>query len=154
DREFHHRRRLAERRVIVAPATGGNADVQAHTAALGELEGVRQQVLQHLQQALGIGGDRSAETLIEVGGEGELACFGLRAEVALDRLAQMCEQQILAFDRYRSRLDLREIEDVTDEIEQVGAGTVDGVGELHLPGREVAVGILGELLAEYQDAVE
>ena len=37
---------------------------------------------------------------------------------------------------------------------QVGAGAVNGAGELDLPGREVAVGVVGELLAQDQDAVE
>ena len=51
-------------------------------------------------------------------------------------------------------LDLREIEDVADEIEQVGAGAVDGAGELDLLAGEIAVRIFGQLLAEDQDAVE
>ena len=50
--ELDHRLRLAQHRVVRAPAACRDPDVQPHAAALGELEGVRQQVLQHLQQAL------------------------------------------------------------------------------------------------------
>src|SRR6185437_15630754 len=39
-RELHDRRHLAQNRVLGAPATDRSPDVQAHAAALGELEGV------------------------------------------------------------------------------------------------------------------
>jgi hypothetical protein len=59
--------------VIGAPAARGDANVQPHTAAIGEFEGIRQQVLQHLQQALGIGRDGTAQPTIEIGRERETA---------------------------------------------------------------------------------
>ena len=124
--------RLAQSRVVRSPAAGRNADVQPHAAAVGELEGVRQQVLQHLQQALGVGRDRAPQARVEVGRERQLARVRLVAEVALDRLAQVREQQVLALDRDRARLDLRQVQNVADEVEQVGAGAVDGLGELDL----------------------
>ena len=37
---------------------------------------------------------------------------------------------------------------------QIGAGAVDGAGELDLLRRQIAVRVLGELLAEDEDAVE
>ena len=46
---------------LVAPRHG-----QAHAALLGELEGVGEQVLQHLLQALGVGDDAAAEVRIGV----------------------------------------------------------------------------------------
>src|SRR5690606_31852719 len=99
-------------------------------------------VLQHLHQALGVGGDVAAELRIEIGGESQLARLGLVAEVPVNRLAQVREQQILRFHRHRARLDLRQVEDVADQVQQVGTGGVDGLGEFHLPRAQVAVGIL------------
>ncbi len=49
---------------------------------------------------------------------------------------------------------LGEIEDVADQVQQVGAGAVDGAGKLDLLGLEIAVGIVRELLAQDQDRVE
>ena len=44
----------------------GRDDVEPHAALLGEFEGVRQQVLEHLLQALGVGDDAAAEIGIDV----------------------------------------------------------------------------------------
>ena len=57
-------------------------------------------------------------------------------------------------DRDGAGLDLRQVENVADQVEQVGAGAVDGAGEFHLLGRQVAVRIVGELLTQDQDRVE
>ncbi len=57
-------------------------------------------------------------------------------------------------DRDRAGLDLREVEDVADEVEKIGARRVNGAGELDLLAGQIVVRILGELLAEDQDAVE
>ena len=64
------------------------------------------------------------------------------------------EEDLLGVDRDGAGFDLRQIENVADQVEQVGAGAVDGAGELDLLGRQVAVGVVGELLAEDQDRVE
>src|SRR5256886_15543409 len=140
--------------MLGTPADGGDTHVQAHAAALGELERVGEQILQYLQQALGVGGDRPSQARIEVRREGQVARVRLVAEIALDGLAQVCEQQVFTLDRDRARFDLGQIEDVADEVEQVGPGAVNRRGELDLPGQQVAVRVLRELLAENQDAVE
>ena len=132
DRELDHRGSLPQDRMLGTPADGGDTHVQAHAAALGELERVREQILQYLQQALGVGGDRPSQARIEVRREGQLARVRLVAEIALDGLAQVREQQVFTLDRDRARFDLGQVEDVADEVEQVGAGAVDRLGELDL----------------------
>src|SRR5581483_9913173 len=67
---------------------------------------------------------------------------------------QVGERNILRFDCDGARLDLRQVENVADQVEQVGAGAVNGARELDLLGREIAVRIVGELLAEDEDRVE
>ena len=76
------------------------------------------------------------------------------AEAALQVLAQVREGDLLAVDGDRARLDLRQVEDVADQVQQVGAGGVDGLGELDLAVAEVLVRVLGQLLAEDQDRVQ
>ncbi len=154
DGELHHRHCLLECRVIRAPAALRQPDVQPHAAVRSELEGVRQQVLENLQQALRVGRDVAADAGVEVRDERQRARLGLVPEVALDRLAQVRELQVLGLDRDRAGLDLRQVENVADQVQQVGARGVNGLRELDLPRAQVAVGVLGQLLAEDQDAVE
>ena len=61
---------------------------------------------------------------------------------------------LLRLDRDGSRFDLREVENVGDEIEQVRAGAVYGAREFHLLACQIAFGILRQLLTENQNAVE
>ena len=51
-------------------------------------------------------------------------------------------------------LDLGQVEDVVDQLEQVGAGAVDRLRELDLPVVEVAVGVVGQQLRQDQQRVE
>jgi hypothetical protein len=76
------------------------------------------------------------------------------AERPRDHLQQVGERDLLGVDGDGARLDLGKVEDIADQVEQVGAGAVDGAGELDLPAAEVALGVLAEMLAEDQDAVE
>ena len=145
---------LAQDRMIGGPAACGPGDAQPHAAVLGELEGVGEQVLEHLLQALGVGDDAAAELRIELDVEREMAPLGLVAERARHRVEQVGEVDLLGIDRDGSRLDLGQIEDVADEVHEVGAGAVDGARELDLLVGQVAVGVLAELLAQNEDAVE
>ena len=45
---------------------------------------------------------------------------------------QIGEENLLGIDGDRARLDLRQVENVADEIEQVGAGAMDGAREFDL----------------------
>src|SRR6185436_21167554 len=53
--ECHDRWRRTERAMVAGPPVPCKRDVQPHRAALGELERVGEQVLQHLLEALRIG---------------------------------------------------------------------------------------------------
>ncbi len=78
----------------------------------------------------------------------------LVAEGPRHRVEQAVHHDLLGHDGHRARFDLGEIEDVGDEVQQVGARAVDRARELHLLGREVALGVIAQLLTEDQDAVE
>ena len=140
--------------MVRRPAAGAGRHGQPHAAVRGELDGVGQQVLQHLLQPLGVGDHPAAEPRVDLHVEGQPAALGLVLEGAGDHVEEVREVDLLGLHGHRARLDLRQVEDVGDQVEQVGAGAVDRPRELHLPRRQVAVGVVGQLLAEDQDAVE
>ena len=86
--------------------------------------------------------------------ESEVAALGLVPERAADHVEEVGEEHFLGLHRDRAGLDLREVENVGDQIEQVGAGAVNRARELDLLARQVALGVVRELLPENQDAVE
>ncbi len=119
-----------------------------------KLDGVGDQVLEDLLEPLRVAGQGSWQVGVEMHVEGQVLVFGHVPEVAIDRVAQAGERDFLGLDRYRAGLDLREVEDVVDEVEQVRAGRVDVAGEIDLLGQEVAAGVVSQLLAEDEDRVK
>ena len=86
--------------------------------------------------------------------ERQAAVLRIVLERADHHLQQVGEEDLFGFDRDRAGLDLRQIENVGDQVEEVGAGAVNRARELDLLRREVALGVVRQLLAEDQDAVE
>ena len=84
----------------------------------------------------------------------EAPALGFVLERPGDHVDERREVDLFGLDGHRARLDLRQIEDVGDQIQQVGAGRVDGPGELDLLPTEIPFGVVAQLLAENQDAVE
>ena len=148
------RRRVIEHRLIGAPSARRSLDRQRDVPLVGELERVRQQVLEHLLQALLIRVDRVGH----VGTEPrlELQSLGERdlAERPLDVRLEAVERDRLDVDVHRARFDLREVEDLVDQLEEVGPRRMNRPGELDLLLGEVSVGVLGEQLRENQQAVQ
>ena len=145
---------LAEHRVIGAPALRGEADANLDVAVRGELDGVGQQVLEDLLETLRVAVHGARQLLGELHVERQVLGLGHVPEVAVDGVAQAGEGDFLDLDGDGAGLDFREIEDVVDEVEEVGAGGVDVAGKLDLLAREVAPGVVGELLAEDEDGIE
>ncbi len=140
--------------MIGAPALRGETDAHIDVAVGGELDGVGEQVLEDLLQALRVAVHEARQVLGKLHVERQVLGLGHVPEVAIDVVAQAGEGNFLDLDGDGAGLDLREIENVVDEIEQVGAGGVDVAGELDLLVREVAAGVFGELLAEDEDGIE
>ena len=120
----------------------------------GKLERVREQVLENLLQALGVGDQASRQCRMRLNFEGEAAVFRFVAERAGHHFQQVGEEHVFGFHRDRAGLDFGKVEDVADQVQQVGAGALNGAREFDLLRREVAVGVIGELTAEHQNAVE
>ena len=149
----HDRRWLPQHRMVVAPATRGHRHRQIYAAVFGELECVGQQVLEHLLQTLRVGDQTAGKVRIGVHLEAQPPAFRLVAEGAGHHVEQAGEEDLLGIHRDRARFDLREIENVADQVQQIGPGAVNGARELYLPRSQVAVRVVGELLAQHQDAV-
>ena len=84
----------------------------------------------------------------------EVLRLGHVPEGPFDVALQVVQTELARVDHHRAGLDLRQVEDVVDEHEQVVAGRVDRLGELRLLDRQVAFGVLAELVGEDQQAVE
>ncbi len=132
--------------MIGAPAFERREHAQAHPALGGELERVRQQVLEHLLQALGVGDDAPVEIGRDLHLELEAAVVRLVAERPRHAFEEVGEDDLFGVDGDRAGLDLGQVEDVGDQVQEVGAGAVNGPGELHLLVGQVAAGVLLQLL--------
>ena len=62
-------------------------------------------------------------------------------------ILQSDKKHFLGVDRDGARLDLGQIQDIADQVHQIGARTVNRSSKFDLLGRQVAVWILAELLA-------
>src|ERR1700733_6577708 len=152
--ERDHRTGAAEDRGLIAPTMIREAHGKPHAALLRELESVRKQVLEHLLQALRVGDDAAHQLGIGLDVEAELAMVGFVTEWTTDHLEQAGEEYFFGFDADRARLDFRQVENVADEVEKIGAGAVNRAREFDLLRRQVAVWVVGKLLSENEDAVQ
>ena len=105
--------------MIRAPSFGRRSDVQRHTAALREFERVRQKILQHLLQPFQIGEDRLRQILIERDIELESLVVGHVLEIPADIIAQIAQPHFAGLHRHRAGLDLRQVENIVDQRQQV-----------------------------------
>src|SRR6185295_2858788 len=76
------------------------------------------------------------------------------SERALDIAPQLIEHQIGGLDRHGSGLDLRKVEDVVDQGQQIVSRSVDGLGKLDLSRRQVSILVPAQLIGQDQQAVE
>src|SRR6185312_10044748 len=117
-------------------------------AFVGELNGVGDEVFEHLLEAGGV----SVENILQARGEGDVKAEALRlgdvAEGAIYEFLELREGNLGYFDGRGARFDLGEIEDVVYEGKEVAAGGLDGAGILDLFAGEVTIGIFGKLLGE------
>ena len=132
----------------------GACNLEVDLALLGELEGVRQQVLQHLLQPLGIGLHQLGQAEVQRHRELEFPVGGYLSEIPPDVILEIGEIELAHVERDGAGFDLREVEDVVDERQELGAGSVNRLGELHLLLAEVSVGIVRQQLGEHEQAVQ
>ena len=79
---------------------------------------------------------------------------GELTECPLHVLAQVRQRHVGDFNRHRAGLDLREVENVADEAEQIGACRIDGASEFHLLVVQIALLVGSEKVRKYQQRVQ
>ena len=80
--------------------------------------------------------------------------FGLVTERPSNHLQQARERNFLRLHRDGAGFDLGKVQDVADQIEQIGSRPVDGAGKFYLLRGEIASRIFTELLPQNQDAIQ
>ncbi|QJW99075.1 hypothetical protein FTUN_6673 [Frigoriglobus tundricola] len=136
------------------PVAGAALHVHAHLAGFGELQRVREQVFEHLLQPLPVGGDRVGAARRDPDVERQGLLFGDRAEHAVQVLDELREPHRLGPHVHAPGLDLRQVEDVVDEREQVVPGGLNGLGVPHLFGRQVPLAVVREELRQDERGVQ
>ena len=137
-----------------SPAGCHAGDPHPHSALLGELDGVREQILEDLLEALRVGHDAArARGRSRRRTTSPRRSASWRNGRATDS-SRSRRRNLLGVHRDGAGFDLREVEDVADEIQEIAARAVNRARELDLAGRQIAVRVVRQLLAENQDAVE
>ena len=121
---------------------------------MGEFERVGQQVLDDLLQALGVGEHGTRQERVEMRDKIHILGFGHVLEGARDIALQVFQPQFAAFHHHGAGFDLRQVENVVDEHEQVFARAVDGFGMLGLFGCEVPLHVLGQLVGQDEQRIQ
>src|SRR5882762_1395355 len=142
--EGNHLCGLVQLRAARRPAALGGHDSQLYGALGGELEGVRQQVLQNLLQALLVGLDHCGQSRIDADREIEVLLQRRRPEGPIDVVPQVRQAQRPEVERYGPRLDLRQVEDVADQRKQVRSRGIDGLRIVDLLRRQVVAAVVRE----------
>ncbi len=86
--------------------------------------------------------------------ETQSSVLRLVAEWTSNHIQQAGKEDFFRLHRNGAGLDLREIQNVRDQIQQVRSGSVNRAREFHLLGGQVAVRIVGELLPQNENAVQ
>src|SRR5450432_266453 len=111
--------------MVLTPAAVGDRYRQTHASLFGELKGVRQQVFEHLLQTFRVGYQTTSEMWIGLYLEAKPAILGLMTERAGNHIEQAGEEHFLRLNRHCARFDLRQIEDVADQVEQIRSRAVN-----------------------------
>src|SRR6266436_3708730 len=105
---------------------------QFHAAVLCELEGIRQQVLEHLLESLGIRYQAAGKILVHLYFEGKPSIIGFVTERTNHHVEKASEEYFLRVHGDGAGFDFGEIQDVADQVQQVCSGAVDRASELYL----------------------
>src|SRR5438105_2767522 len=105
---------------MIAPPTGWcGRYAQLYVTALGELERVRQEILQNLIQPLRIGVDRGRQRLIDLNVESEPLVFGHMSKGSFQVLLHFLKVNLSDVHRDSARFDLGKVENIIDQFQKV-----------------------------------
>ena len=118
---------------------GGLADGHEHTARVGELDGVAEQVGDDLAHAHLVAQQRTRQRRIDGPGDVDALLVGLRRQQLDHALHALVDRQRRGIELQLVGLDLGEVEDLVDQREQRARRALDGVGVGVLLGGEVRI---------------
>ena len=120
--------------MIGFPAGHYGLNIQTHSAVLSELERVEEQVLDDLLEPLRVGEHRLGQSLAERDRELDVLRFRNRAERPLDEVPEVLQPHLTHIDLEGAGFNLRQVENVVDEVQEIAARRVDGLGKIRLLG--------------------
>ncbi len=132
------------REVDCVGRTGGHP--QGDLAALGEFQCIGDEVAQDLTHTLAIGMQLPGRPRLNAEGECEMFLVRNRLELLVQVIEQIAEIDRLGAQLDLASLDLRQVENIVDDGQQIVAGGGDGLGETHLLGREITRAVVSENL--------
>ena len=94
-------------------------DVERNDAAVGELDGVGEQVEQHLFDARRVQPHALWHVLLDVDVQRQALAHGLRAHQRLDAVHQAAQVDLADQQRQAARFELGHVEDVVEDLQQV-----------------------------------
>src|SRR5204863_3282247 len=107
--------------IVRRPSALRDRNLQRHQTPIGEFERVGKQVLENLLQALGVGLNSARKIVGKIDLEIELLAFCNVPECALHVILQLSESKVPYIDHDRARFDLRQVENVVDQRQQIVA---------------------------------
>ena len=110
--------------------------------------------LQHLLEALRVGDRVRGRSGVDSTANSSPFCSATWRKVRSTYSRTSCEADVADVHCHRAGLDLRQVEDVVDQREQVGARRVDGPGELDLLVVRLPSGLSASSLRQDQQLVE
>jgi hypothetical protein len=132
--------RDAEVQAAVPVARVVEPDADLHLALLGVLDGVREQVAQHLAQPQHVADDHARHGRFDAADHLQLLALGA-ARIQLARLfGQVAHVEGFAHEFHLAGLDLRVVEDVVDDLHHRLGGRAHRVDEAALPLVQVGAG--------------
>src|SRR5262245_49542136 len=126
---------------------------ERHFAFFRELAGIAQKIEQDLLEPHGVGGE-GAQVLLRVDDEAVLVLFGELTGGADHLVDESGHIDALGIELELAGFDLREVEDLVDEAQQVGAGGIDAPQRLQRPVRAEPRCVRDHHLGQADDGVE
>ncbi|KFB67338.1 MAG: hypothetical protein CAPSK01_003256 [Candidatus Accumulibacter vicinus] len=130
------------------------AQHEPHRPLIGELDGVRQQVGQDLGQQATVTADDRRRCGFDLDGESDRLLCRERLEQAAQVKEDLGDREVLDQHLDLAGLDLRQVEDVVDQRQELVAALVDDARRLDFIVIEVTGRILGQMPGQDQNAVQ
>src|SRR5262249_47067280 len=131
-----------QRLKISAPTLLGHVDAEMNCSLMSKLERIGEEILKHLLDALGVSVNELGQLWSGFQQEIELLIKGDLAEGSLHKLLEVSQRNRSNFDLHSPRFNLRKIQNVVNQLEQVASSSMNRFYKLNLLCRQVFFGIL------------